>query len=362
MKLMKTITLLFAPLVLIGCDRVGSAATPEAAAAPAAEQVFRASARLPEAYRLDRPLLAGTPGALVHGRDWQGLETLEGEGFRIGSSGRDAASVPVAGGPPGARRAELVDDPVFGRTPRVWFVDATHGRAGQGNPWDTRYRRTFPGVERAWYRALYRFSPDFDARTAADYRGNSAHKIFYVGSTHRLVQVAHVRAWQVKSAPERSPWGRSREVPLPGSPAHGGTWLDAGEPGRTGAAVWGSGEWFEVIAMQERVSESRYRVRVWLRQVTRDGELLPEPVQVLRSETRDRRGRVWAAGIPARYGFEHVDTQRDPGAVADGITLFDNRNGWLPSGQAIWAQLGPYEVIDADRVPDPYGLADDMLQ
>jgi len=301
----------------------------------------------PQQYSLTRPLLQNNPGALLVGEDWQGITSVMGRGFHVGSGVQEAADKPVPNGPSGARRAELVQDQFFVQTPRLWYTDGSDGMTN--NYWDTRHSRSFPAVNRAWFRALYRFSPDFNARVSGAYNGNPAHKIFYVGSAHRLIQVANTNDWRVMSDPESDNWGGSTSL-LPGSPSHGGIWLEAEADGSAGNEVWGSSEWFEVIALQERVSATHYRVRVWLRQVTRNGALLSQPQIVIRDN-----------GDPAKYGFERTGMTNDPGAVAGHIQLFDNRNGWLPSGEAIWAQLGPYEVIDASVIPDPYGLASDML-
>jgi hypothetical protein len=91
-------------------------------------------AAFPEEYSLNRPLLRNNPRALLAGDDWQGmLRTTDLKDCRIyinkwnrGTSGRaaDASTVDVPH-TPGAKRAEIAEDPTFGRAVQLWPTTAT---------------------------------------------------------------------------------------------------------------------------------------------------------------------------------------------------------------------------------------------
>jgi len=296
----------------------------------------------PQQYSISRPQLANNPGALLHGQDWQnfsGTADLVGAGFHMGSgpSAHDAASTPVVNGPQGARRAEIISDPVFGQAVRVWATDGSDG-------WEhtVRYGAGTGSANRAWYRVLMKFENGFtDGSCTSSYTGGESHKLIF-GGYQRHIQTINDQ-WNVMGGPD-SPWAGKSESNLPGSPLHGGKWVDGQRDG-----VYTSGEWYEFIAYEERLSSTHYRIRSWLRRVSTNDVIETTPVQVIR-----------ANGDPAKFGLD-IMASSIPSGRAGGLRLGINRNCPLASGQTVWWMWGPYEVIDASVIADPYGLANDML-
>jgi len=302
------------------------------------------SGSFPQQYSVTRPLLANNPGALINGEDWQRFGStadLVGTGFHMGSgpTAHDAASTPVVNGPAGARRAEIVTDPVFGRAVRVWATDGSDG-------WEhtVRYSRVGGGYEKVWYRVLMKFENGFtDGNCVGSYTGGRSHKLIF-GGYQRHIQTIDDQ-WNIMAGPD-SPWPGKTETLLPGSPAHGGKWLYGYEDG---GPVYSDEEWYEFIAFEERLSATHYRIRSWLRRVSTNDVIENSPVQVVRRN-----------GDAAKFGLE-ITASSIPAGGSGGLQMGINRNCPLTGGDTLWWMWGPYEVIDASLVPDPYGLANDML-
>src|SRR5688572_28660108 len=96
-----------------------------------------------------------------------------------------------------------------------------------------------------------------------------------------------------------------------------------------------------MIFYEERLGDYTLRDRRWVRQLTFNNVI--------------NRAAPWTAKV----GWVLTTTNVLP-AGADGLQMGINRNKELFPGEAQWFKWGPWEVIDGNIIPDPYGLANDM--
>jgi hypothetical protein len=294
----------------------------------------------PQEYSLSRPLLANNPGALIIGNDWQGMtqtSDINSYGFFTidKNSGSEvpvyAATVDVVNGPLGAKRAEIVQDPVFGSVVRAWHTDHSDGISQ-----DVKSHFDLPEMGSAWYRVLIKYENGFT--TAGPGGGANSWKVYF-GARQRHMEMSNTDDY-MRSFDKHG--GTSQD--LPGSPAPGSA--SVGEI----QTEWSDEQWYEFISFEEVLSPSHYRFRIWIRKVTENDALLSTPQIV-----------TWSSGSPFKFGAEVLDGTVPLTVTGRDIQLGINRNKRTYDGVANWWQWGPWEVIDAEVVPDPYGLADDML-
>jgi hypothetical protein len=286
--------------------------------------------------------LANNPGALIAGEDWQSMShtsDLNGYGFFINkyapnTAGQyaDASTVDVPNDAPlGAKRAEIVPDPVFSYTPKLWHTDAS-----DGNEHTVYLIRDFPEMGSAWYRVLIKYENGFT--TAGPGGGANSWKVYF-GARQRHMEISNTDDY-MRSFDNHG----GTSIALPGSPNPGASSVGSVQ------TEWSNEQWYEFISFEEVLSPSHYRFRMWIRKVTENDQLLPEPQIV-----------TWPGGTPFKFGAEVTDGSVPLTVTGKQIQLGINRNKRTFDGEANWWRWGPWEVIDADVIPDPYGLADDML-
>lgn len=291
------------------------------------------SSNLVQEYRLNRPLLQSKPNALLAGEDWQGMtqtSQLNGYGFRINpfavnTSGKNAdaskVNVPYT---PGAKRAEIVSDPTFGYTARLWQTDTSDGDSNT-----VEFGRSWAGVDSAWLRVLVKFQKGFT--TAGPGTGANAWKMIFGPDERSWV-------WTNTSQMQMNIYVTyGTQQGLPNDDGQGFAYSQSSE--------WSSEEWWEYIVFSERVSSSHYRKRFWTRALTVNGQIVSKPSNA-----------TWHR----RWGIQQVNASV-PTGTCNHVQLGVNRNKAMYQGDVQWWKWGPWEVIDASLIPDPYGLASDML-
>jgi len=231
----------------------------------------------PAEYSLGRPLLRDKPDALLAGDDWQGMtDTSDLKDYRIyinkwnsGASGRaaDASTVDVPS-TPGAKRAEIVDDPTFGKAVRLWQTDHSDGDSQA-----VFLQRRWPGVSKCWVRILIKYQKGFTTGGP----GGSAN------------------SWKLIVGPE------SRSM----------TWTNTTQ---------------------------------MLFQGTANDVLKKAPQNTLEAD--------WHR----LFGFEETGGSDVPTDLCNHLEMGINRNKPLHKGRVQWWMWGPWEVVDGNVIPDPYGI------
>ena len=330
---------------------------------------YQVDTGFPEAYSITRTEIAG---ALLGGWDGQGyavqadIQNGEAGDFSMGSVGGDATEtlLKISDVEQAQYCAHLETGlPVFGVGIRQYNFD---GSTYSGlTPSNVEWSDSFTPKPRVWLRLVDRFNSTCDWRTDDDYTGAKAWKTLWTSRLRHLhmtldaLQINH--QWIATS-----PGGTEQEI-AGGQSTSLGLFNQSDDDSR-GFKPWSNGsgadfgdeEWYEFILFDGFwPADDLYQKAFWFRKIS-SGGVLQTPELVLRDATTDGGGNSWPGGVPVKWGIEQVGAT---GSCADvsSVTHGKNKNSAYNPGDVDWYWRGPWEALDADVLPDPYGLAGDSL-
>ena len=283
---------------------------------------------IPLEYRLDRPQLVNNPGALVSGEDWQSLQTDQ-DLYALGFFSH------IGGDITRTRQAVLEKtDPTFGTVVKCYNTDALATtflpNATDHGMISVLGARSFTPVDRGWIRVLVKYQSGFT--TVGPTAGANAWKMIFVGDER---PITFSNTYDYIYGANHGGWPGTGSL-LPNIDSNGGGNANPAQ----GNTEWTDEEWWEYIIFMERLSSSHYRIRYWRRELTSNGVVT---------------GPASSATWDHRWGFEVTGGSIPSGIVSD-IQLGITRNKPMNVGQFQHWFWGPWEVIDASVLPDPYGI------
>jgi len=270
--------------------------------------------------------------ALIDGESWQDIELGADSGYTsVLKKGWRQGAAPYPKPVPGQIWVDI--DPVFGKVVRI--VQPDYHRAAFSAT--VEHIRTFPSVDHFWYRAVVKVSgrgnkngalgAGFTSWGSGTPGGSTTYKILFAFpeiDSNRMEFVLHNDGrFLVLYGNAES--GRI-QAPLPSNPTGQealGAWLRGSE--------WRTNEdWYEFVMNYERVSDTEYLQRYFVRRLTVNGRWDPWPAPAW-------NGMRITNGITMKYRKIHLGGNKSQ--TNDG-----------PFDQYLW--WGPYEVTTA---ADPYG-------
>jgi hypothetical protein len=239
---------------------------------------------------------------------------------------------------PGEFAAMVVADPVIGKAIRITQGGTTDGvsapvklKDGVTNlPRTVQAGAVFRPLTKCWYRSLVRFQPGWLAEGVPSGMGDWKMQFIDLGDGSQMRITCQGDAFLYKrQTGQHGPLDGHTNLIHP-DPAQ--RWMLGS---KTGDQT--DGHWVEFVMYMEILSPTEYRTRWWRRVRSRGGVLVDEPFMI--------RG-------------DHFSAAQNL-APAEGIKLGVNMNERPFSSQ--FAYFGPYEVVDGEAYPDPWGLAGDLV-
>lgn len=268
-----------------------------------------------------RPPLSASAALLLDGRTPGGYETAAGDdwrGYRSVDDLRAAGDFWWFRQEDVYRWVRLVPDPRYGQVARIVFAAS----AEPGFAPHMTVRLPVP-LDRMWFRWRMRFSPGWTTEGPNPPGHANSYKVafwLWEGYDGRgQVEISNTDQYVPGLAAGRGgtwlPW---RERPLPGS----------GDFGRV-TTEWTDGQWWEFVALYERLGDQRARQHWWRRRLSPD---------------------------PGAWTYAGTEVEGAPVPRVRAVTLGANRNKSTPRQMHI--DWGPWEVVDGTRWPDPFGMPD----
>jgi hypothetical protein len=217
----------------------------------------------------------------------------------------------------------LVPDATFGKAVRITFP-ANTGYAGAS----PRLERHFPAIDKMWYRWRVKFTPGWTTIGPDPSGWANSYKIaFWLWNGYDgRGELQYTNSTQYVSEPSVQVQGTQQNLSytqslLPGSPSNFG-WE---------TTEWTDGEWYEFVAYYEKTGPTTARQAFWRRRLTNGGQEADNPW-------------TW-------YGFSWSGSTTPQ---VSGIVLGGNKNKNNPT--TMYLTWGPFEVVDASRSPNPFGM------
>jgi len=240
-------------------------------------------------------------------------------------------------------KVNLVPDPVFGKalrtthqkqTPFFDLVNAPSGLPGAVQRVEVKF--TKGPMAAVWVRFFVRF--DAPAGHPYGWRTKSpndpspfggSYKVFFLHWSSPYSErgsLVYTNTFRLDAEFYVAGLAKLSEGPLPGSGgAHDLTNSSRG-------AEWTDGQWYEMIYLYKRVGGNTARAGAWVRRYTQNGRVSPAPFRWWMGEAS------FVSAPPTASSFE----------------LGGNKNHGNEFDQyVIW---GPWEVVDADKFPNPWGV------
>ncbi len=295
----------------------------------------------PQEYSLSRPLLVNNPGALVTGEDWQNMQTdqdLYDLNFFEYPDGTD----------PALTRQVILEtaDPTFGTVVRAFQTDwntILPGGTVKAKP-SIESERHWTGISKAWIRYTMWFKNGFT--TAGQGGGASAWKTMFAMKRHHVWKNTAGR-YREDNGSDHWPTSYGGTIVNLPNPDPSDACAQGGSQGCLGKVTteWTDEEWWEYIVYEERVSSTHFRLRWWRRPLTANKVIISLPS---------------AATWEWRFGKETTSATVSAGD-SHHIRLGVNRNKKTFVDVILEWRWGPWEVIDGDVLPDPYGIAEQII-
>ena len=225
---------------------------------------------------------------------------------------------------------QLVADPTFNQVVRI----TQPVNSGSPGP-SPRLLKRFSPLNKMWFRWRMKFSPGWTTVGPDPAAANSYKIAFWTFPTHDgrgALEYTNTDQY----IPELGVLDRSTgqylnytETPLPGSQSNFGS--VSSDASVFGSNAWQDNEWWEFVVYYEKTGANSARQLFWRRRLTSNGAL-QNGSWVFTGWTMN------GALTPQVYSVE----------------LGANKNRSTPREQHIY--WGPWEVVDGDKYPDPFGM------